>query len=182
MQYNTNGGGRGGFKLRKGMFGFGMFLVFIVPLVSVPMFIFAEEIEKMLSVPGSYSGTIFLTAVLFVVGGTLLGMVLLFGAFLIPLFSMMGSKNKVLKHGTPAEAKILKTTDSGTRINNNPLVNFTLEVKPLTQQPFQVQASQTVSVIHLPLYQPGKIVNVKYIPGTNEVAIVGAKNELGETG
>ena len=161
--------------MRKGMFVFGLLLECLVPLFAAPLFIFSDEIEKMLSIPTDYSGAVFAGAVVLVTGGGLLGMVLLFGAILIPLLSMTVSKNKVLTHGTPAEAKILAANDTGTRINHNPLVNFTLEVKSLTQQPFQAQVSQTVSVIHLPSYQPGKVLNVRYIPGTNEVAIVGAK-------
>ena len=101
---------------------------------------------------------------------------MIFGAVFIPLFSMMGAKNKVLSSGTPAEAKILMVTDTGTRINHNPLVNFMLEVRPESQQPFNANVSQSVSVIHLPSYQPGQMVNVKYVPGTNEVAIVGLRN------
>jgi hypothetical protein len=85
------------------------------------------------------------------------------------------SNQRIINQGQSAEAKILALTDTGTRINNNPLVNFTLEVYSQTQPPFRAEASQTVSVIHLPSYQPGKIVNVKYLPGGNEVIIVGLK-------
>jgi hypothetical protein len=105
----------------------------------------------------------------------IVGVLLITGSVLIPLFSSMRSNSKIIEQGKDAEAKILALADTGTRINNNPLVNFTLEVHPQMSSPFQAVVSQTVSVIHLPSYQPGKIVNVKYMPGTNEVTIIGAK-------
>ena len=175
MEIDVTAGGSGGFKMKKGMFGCGMLLTFLIPLVSTPIFFFTDEIEKVLSIPSSYSGAVFTGGIILIVGGTLLGALMLFSAILIPLFSMMGSKNNALKNGTSAEAKILAVTDTGTRINHNPLVNFSLEVHPSAQQAFIVNVSQTVSVIHLPSYQPGKMLNVKYIPGTNEVAITGLK-------
>ena len=104
-----------------------------------------------------------------------IGVLLIMGSVLIPLFSSMRSKNNIIAQGQSAEAKILALADTGTRINDNPLVSFTLEVHPPAQPPFRAEARQTVSVIHLPSYQPGKIVNVKFMPGTNEVAIIGAK-------
>jgi hypothetical protein len=118
---------------------------------------------------------ILIVSLVAVVGLPIIGSILLFGAFLIPLFSNMRAKNKIIAQGKDAEAKILALADTGTRINNNPLVNFTLEVHPQMSPPFQAVVSQTVSVIHLPSYQPGKIVHVKYMPGTNEVTIIGAK-------
>jgi len=105
----------------------------------------------------------------------IIGVLLITGSVLIPLFSNMRNKNNIIAQGIPAEAKIIALADTGTRINNDPLVNFTLEVHPQMQPPFRAEARQTVSVIHLPSYQPGKIVNVKFMPGTNEVAILGAK-------
>jgi len=177
MKINMTGGGSGGFKMKKGVFGCGMLLEILIPVLSMPLFFFTDEIEKALSIPSEYSGAVFTAAIVLVVGGSLLGFAMIFGAILFPLFSMMGSKNKVLTSGTPADAKILAVTDTGTRINHNPLVNFSLEVRPPTAQPFTANVSQTVSVIHLPSYQPGRMLNVKYIPGTNEVAIVGLKDQ-----
>jgi len=103
------------------------------------------------------------------------GAFLLIGSILIPFFSAMRANRKIIAEGQTAEARILALDDTGTRVNHNPLVSLTLEVYAPTQPPFRAEVRQTISVIHLPSYQPGKIVNVKYLPGTNEVAIVGAK-------
>ncbi|MEP6924413.1 MAG: hypothetical protein ABI954_08095 [Pyrinomonadaceae bacterium] len=85
------------------------------------------------------------------------------------------SNQRILASGQDAEAKILAIADTGTRINDNPVIDFSLQVQPANYPAFVAQARQTVSIIHLPSYQPGKIVNVKFVPGTDQVAIVGAK-------
>ena len=103
------------------------------------------------------------------------GVFLIIGSSLLSFFASLRANKKILLLGQPAEAAILALADTGTRINNNPVVNCSLEVCPPSQPPFRVEVRAMVSLIHLPSYQPGKIVNVKYIPGTNEVAVVGAK-------
>jgi hypothetical protein len=85
------------------------------------------------------------------------------------------SNRRILASGQNAEAKILSISDTGTRINDNPVIDFSLQVQPASYPAFVAQARQTVSVIYLPSYQPGKIVNVKFIPGTDQVAIVEPK-------
>ena len=162
-------------KIKKGLMVFGFLIALGTPFLSVPLFIFGSEIEKALSVPAGYSGVAFVAGMALAIGGGLLGTAIILGSVLVPLFSTMRSQSRVLSEGTAAEATILAVTDTGTRINHNPLVNFSLEVRSPTQQPFTANVSQTVSVIHLPSYQPGTELNVKYIPGTNEVAIVGLK-------
>lgn len=84
---------------------------------------------------------------------------------------------QIVKNGQEAEAKILALTDTRTRINDDPLVKISLEIHPPNLPPFTGETTQTVSVLYLPLFQPGKTVRVKYIPGTDKVAVVGAKTE-----
>lgn len=86
------------------------------------------------------------------------------------------SNRRVIANGQDAEAKILAIADTGTRINDNPVIDFSLQIQPANFPAFVAQARQTVSMIHLPSYQPGKIVHVKYVPGTDQVAIVGVKS------
>ncbi len=102
-----------------------------------------------------------------------LGIVLIIGSFLVPLILGMRNRAHVDETATPATARILGTADTGTRIGNNPLVRFDLHVTPVASPAFQAQVEQTVSIIHLPLYQPGKIVNVKFIPATQNTVITG---------
>ena len=75
--------------------------------------------------------------------------------------------------GQDAEAEILSIKDTGTRINDNPVITFSLRVRPMTQPQFVGQARRTISIVELPQYQPGKVVKVKYVPGKEQVAIVG---------
>lgn len=110
-------------------------------------------------------------AVTFVLPG--IGIVLILGSFLVPLILGMRNRAHVEDTGTPATARILGTADTGTRINSNPLVRFDLHVTPVSSPAFQARVEQTVSIIHLPLYQPGRMVNVKFIPATHNTVITG---------
>jgi hypothetical protein len=83
---------------------------------------------------------------------------------------------QLVKNGQDAEAKVLAIDDTGTRINNDPLVKISIEVQPPNGPAFKTEVKQTVPVLFLPYLQPGKFVRVKYTPGTEKVAIVGAKN------
>ncbi len=96
------------------------------------------------------------------------------GSILIGSFS----NRRIISKGLDAEARVLKLTETGTYINNNPVVKFTLEVKPNGHPVFVAETTKTISLIHLPAYQPGQSVQVKYIPETEKVAIIGAKNPI----
>ena len=85
------------------------------------------------------------------------------------------SNKLILASGQDAQAKILAIADTGTRINDNPVIEFSLQVQPAYHPAFIAQAQQTVSLINLWSFQPGSIVHVKFVPGTDKVAIVGPK-------
>lgn len=105
--------------------------------------------------------------------GVMVFLVILSSVLMVGSLIVGGLSNRsVLAKGLEAQAKILQLNDTGTRINDNPVVNFQLEVHPQGQPAFVAEASKTISILHLPSLQPGKIVNVKYIPGTDKVAIV----------
>ncbi len=103
----------------------------------------------------------------------MIGTALIFGSILVPVFLGMRNRSNIEETGTAATATILATSDTGTRINSNPLVRFDLQVNPMAAPAFQTQVEQTVSIIHLPLYQAGKSVNVKFVPGTQNTVITG---------
>ncbi len=77
---------------------------------------------------------------------------------------------EVMENGVQAEAKVLKVTDTGETINNNPTVRFLLEVQPVGQAPFQAEAERTIS--RLEVVRPGDTVTVKFDPQSKEVAII----------
>jgi hypothetical protein len=76
----------------------------------------------------------------------------------------------VLANGISAEAKILKLAETGTTVNDRPLVRFSLEVYPAGRPPFRADAEKLISILDIPRLQPGKVVPVKYDPNSNEVA------------
>jgi hypothetical protein len=125
----------------------------------------AGSIEEMQNV-----GSIFLSPWMFALGA------LFAGTFIFLIASLVVgalANQRILATGQDAVAKILAIKDTGTRINDNPVIEFSLQVQPPNYPAFTGQARQTVSLIHLPSYQPGGLVNVKFVPGTEAVAITG---------
>lgn len=107
------------------------------------------------------------------VGLGILSSILIFGSVIVNAIS----NRRTISTGQDAEAKILAIRDTGTRINDNPVLNFSLEVRPPGQPNFIAETSQKISFLYLSNFQPGKILKVKYVPGTDRVAIIGVKQE-----
>ena len=72
------------------------------------------------------------------------------------------NKEKLLKTGEPAKAKILSVSETGVYINNKPRIAIELEVKPQTGLPFNAKIYAVISFLQPLLYQPGVILNVRY--------------------
>ena len=106
-----------------------------------------------------------LIAVGFFFAGTFL---FLFGGMFFGMFR----SNVVLKTGKDAVAEIISTWDTGTTINENPVVGFELHVTPDDFPEFTARTEKLISRLRIMDYQVGKAVNVKYDPETEEVAIV----------
>lgn len=84
-----------------------------------------------------------------------------------------GLRNRAVRsEGLPAQAKILKIWDTGTTINENPLVGMLLEVHPPGGAVFQAETEQLISRLQIPVIQPGMELEVKYDPHTQAVALV----------
>lgn len=93
--------------------------------------------------------------------------------FLIRAIRNWQITQKVLQTGTDATATIVRTWDTGTRINDNPRVGMLLQVQPSAGPSFQAEVKKTVSLIQLPMFQPGAQLQVKYDPAQpSHVAIV----------
>lgn len=137
--------------------------------------LFGERIDEMLAANQEYMPIALLVAIGAAVLIPLVGILLMIGSILIPLFSGMREQSRILEHGQAAEARILAIRDTGTRINENPLIDISMEVRPSNYPAFMAQITQTISVVHLPSFQPGNIVDVKFVPGTDRVVIAGVK-------
>jgi hypothetical protein len=88
-----------------------------------------------------------------------------------------GSSN--IKNGVTAPATITRMWDTGTTINENPLVGLELQVTPLNGAPFTVECKQMVSRLQVGYFQPGQTVSVSYDPAKPKklhITEVGAAN------
>lgn len=101
-----------------------------------------------------------------------LALILLVGAAVAGLFA----NRSLQENGLPAQAKIVKVWDTGTTINHDPLVRMILEVHPPGGTPFQAETERLVSRLQIPQIQPGMVVDVRYDPATNAVALADAES------
>jgi hypothetical protein len=84
---------------------------------------------------------------------------------LVWLRKFMGSVTGAnLKDGTPAQATILRIWDTGTTINDNPVVGFLLEVRPQNLPAYQAQSRSMIPRLSIAQFQPGAVVPVKVDP------------------
>lgn len=106
-------------------------------------------------------------SVIITFGMMFLSMALTFGA---PLLGSL-SRRKVLKSGRAGTARIVSANNTGTYVNNQPLVRFVLEVQRDDGSPFQAETEKIVGMTQLAQFQPGAAINVHYDPDTLETAI-----------
>lgn len=88
-----------------------------------------------------------------------------------PIVASLANR-RVLAAGEPAKAVVLGLADTGTTINQNPVVRFRLEVHPEEGDAFEADVERLVPRLQIPLLQPGVIVRVKYDPATRAVALL----------
>ncbi len=72
--------------------------------------------------------------------------------------------DKVLKTGKRATATVLSLSETGTYINNRPMVSIRLHVQPQDRPPFEAKAEQLLSQLEIPRVQPGMKVAVSIDP------------------
>jgi hypothetical protein len=102
------------------------------------------------------------------------GIIVAFVVANIPVYAELKEKKRIMTTGFTAEARILsiEQEDSG-EIRDSVKVKFELEVYPANHPKFTGRAEQRVEIVHIPSYQPEKMVQVKYLPETTKVVIVG---------
>jgi hypothetical protein len=105
-----------------------------------------------------------------------LALVAVFGVFLGPMLvrgvRARRVRKQVLLTGEDAVATLVGTWDTGVRLNDDPQVGMRIEVHPPGGPPFHAEVSHFVSIVHLPVFQPGARLWVKFDPPTREVALV----------
>src|SRR5689334_25329444 len=81
----------------------------------------------------------------------------------IPIYMMRNNQNKVqnlMATGKQGEATILSMEDTGMRINDDPRLALTLEIRIPGYPPYQIRKTLTIEMIRMPQVQPGSIVAV----------------------
>lgn len=82
------------------------------------------------------------------------------------------SRSHVIEQGVPATAVIASMAETGTTINEQPMVEFELRVRREGAEPYDVAIQQVLPRLLLGRVQPGMTVGVKVMPDdANEVAI-----------
>ncbi len=106
-----------------------------------------------------------------VIGGITVAIVL----FVFRRVGNMSAPNReLLATGQDAQATILNLWDTGTTVNENPLVGMQLQVQPAFGPAYQVQTTHLISRLQVPQFQPGRVLNVKVDPSKpQKVAIAG---------
>ncbi len=80
-------------------------------------------------------------------------------------------KENIKKKGILAKAVILNVAETGTRLNDQPLLKIELEVQPPYDSRFTTTVEYVMSYSDMFQLEPGKKVPVYYIDGTTEVAL-----------
>jgi hypothetical protein len=69
---------------------------------------------------------------------------------------------EIVAAGKPATGKIVRLIDTGTTINNDPVVEFLLYITAPGVEPYEARTKHLVSRLDIPSIQPGRIVPVRY--------------------
>lgn len=81
----------------------------------------------------------------------------------IPIYMMRKNQSKMknlMATGKQGEATILSMEDTGMRINDDPRLALTLEVRIPGYPPYQIRKTLTIEMIRMPQVQPGLVVAV----------------------
>lgn len=71
---------------------------------------------------------------------------------------------QVIAIGKPATATVLRLVDTGTTINDDPVVEFVLRVEPPAGDAYEARSRALVSRLDVPAVQPGRVLPVKIDP------------------
>jgi hypothetical protein len=79
-------------------------------------------------------------------------------------FSGRGEACAIVAIGAPATGTIVRLVDTGTTINDDPVVEFVVRVVPAEGAAYEARARGLVSRLDVPQFQPGRVVPVRYDP------------------
>ncbi|KIG12360.1 hypothetical protein DB30_01551 [Enhygromyxa salina] len=100
-----------------------------------------------------------------------LGLITLVAA---PMLLPAWQEHQLLENGTDATAKILKIIDTRDKVNENPVVQLSVEVHPEGGEPYRAAIVTPLSAVDLKNYDVGGMVRVRFDPkDPKKVALVG---------
>ena len=67
-------------------------------------------------------------------------------------------------NGLPASGTVLKIWETGTRVNDNPVVGFLLEIDAEGMEPYRAETKALISILSIPQIQPGAVLPIRYDP------------------
>ncbi len=108
----------------------------------------------------------------------LIFMILLSGGiasfFVVPMIRAHFRDERIMARGQVATARVISLSDTGSRVNDQPVATIELEVRPPGAAAFTATAQTVVTAINAMQFQPGKQVSVRYDPTNHsQVVIVG---------
>lgn len=115
---------------------------------------------------GIFAGSMIFT-ILIVCISSLCGLVITAAAIAIPIYLMKQNQKKVqnlMATGIQGEATILQLEDTGMRINDDPRIAVTMEVRLPGYPPYQVRKTMNVPMICMSQVQVGLVVAVMADP------------------
>lgn len=91
-------------------------------------------------------------------------LLILGGCSIVDTFSGLGQARELQQRGEAATAKVLEIWDTGTTINQDPVVGFLLEVRREGREPYQARTKLIISRLQTGLIQPGAILPARVDP------------------
>ncbi|OPY36771.1 MAG: hypothetical protein A4E34_00170 [Methanoregula sp. PtaU1.Bin006] len=97
--------------------------------------------------------------------------ILLMASTFGPLLLGMREGTIVRKNGKLVPATILRISDTGLSVNQQPVLEIVLEVRPPYENRFEATTREIIPFSAIPQVQPGIKLEVYYLPGTTRVAM-----------
>jgi hypothetical protein len=70
----------------------------------------------------------------------------------------------LLERGARAEATVIDARDTGVTVNNEPLIDLHLEIRPQEGEPFRTQKRIVVSKLQMGAFYAGMCIHVRFDP------------------
>ncbi len=122
------------------------------------------------------SNFILMSAIVPIIATVLISVVVIVFVVLLMrrVFAMAAPNKELLTSGEDAQATVMSLWDTGTTVNDNPMVGLLLQVQSANRPAYQVQTTSLISRLATAQFQPGARLAVKIDPkNPQRVAIAG---------